>query len=316
MQTPNDPRYIDWLVKLAEENRGKGIIEEPRLFWDIAQLRNEEPLITDFTGGVFQNGEQFPVRLTHLILAPYVGWGDEVEYNDERLAQRVGVRLRLHDTFYMNNLLLPAPIWANKVLAAPEPVSYGGAHWTLDRPVILSARDTFKIDVAPLNADALSVNDGTFMASVTATGVGLLSKRPYMLGSTKEFVGGDPRTTFHPNDFKNDGTEPIAITDFGFNALGGSSVSSRVGDIRRWKFQVQQLGNGTGRPWFVGPDGQPLAPGQLLGLSQGRSIVHRFPGDGIVWEPGESLSAQAQALADGTQGMKYLIAFAGYIAIE
>lgn len=312
---PNDPRYIDWLVKLAEANRAQGVIEEPRLFWDVVTLRDEDPLVTDYTGNVFENGEQFPVRLTHVVMAPRPAWGAESPFSDERLIQRVSLRLRFHDTFYMNNLLLPAPLWVNKTIAAPASVSQGSAHWILDRPVILSARDTLSVEVQP-ETNALDA-DTTYNVAVSFTGVGLLSKRPYFFGSSKQFTDANVNSTqFTPTDMKNDGTEPIAITDVGFTVDAGDQVSTNAGDVRRWRFQIRQIGNGTQRTWFFQPTGETLCPGQLLGISQGRAIVHRFPGDGMIWQPGEGVQAQAAALTSGTEGMDFLLGFAGYIAIK
>lgn len=321
MMSKSDPRYVDYLVELAAQAVGKGVIEEPRLYYDQVTLRSAAPLITPFTGDVFRNGEDFDVRITHLIAAmrpdfsdPQPGAFDQ----DERMVQLVSLRLRFHDTYYQNEILLPVPLWANKPVTAPDSSNRGVAQWILDRPFILSARDAMRCRFSPEEQPTGDFNIRRFGTAMT--GVGLLSKRPYMLSSYKEVEeAGDD--TFNPLDFKNDGTEPIAITDVSFYASGDLSGSSPVGDIRTCMFEVQGLGNGTQRPWMIGPAVQPtpalpMCPGQLLGISTGRSIVHRFPGEGVLWHPGEGVTAEAISTATASLGFEFVLGFAGYIVVD
>lgn len=313
-----DPRYVDQLVRLAEENVRKGVLEEPRIYYGVVALNASQPLATQFAANTFLNGDQFPVRLTHLVLAPRPSLVDAAPaFTDERLVQRVGLRLRFHDAYYQNYAFVPAPVWLNKPVAGADAVQRGASSWIFDRPTVLSARDGIRVQVQLEDAfgdpGAASVPVG-----IGFTGVGLLSKRPYFLSSSLD-ISDLAIHDLDAADLHNDGGEPIALTDATFICGALSTSDDASGDIRRARFQVKLLGNGTQAEWFKTNAGGglvvPRAPGQLLGVSTGRSIVHRFPGDGMLLEPGEGFTAEAEALDASTEGMQFCIAAVGYISI-
>lgn len=324
MDTPNprDPRYIDYLVKLAKKNLEGGIIEEPRLFYDFATIPATAPKTIQFTNNVFRNGEQFPVRITHMIAAvlPTFGTSPSGEFTDERLIQHVALRMRWHDTAYMSSFFVPLPLWANKVLGGAESIQQGSTGWVFDRPVIMSARDSFRVEVE-LVADA----DVNRNAMLGLSGVGLLSGRPYFFGQSPVTLDDEAKTQIPSRGYINDGAEPVAVTDMVTQLTGVLDDANPSGDARRACWQIRQIGNGTQANWLVGPSaaapavlGTNLCPGSLLGLSTGRSIVHRFPGDGVIWEPGEGIQAELAPVSGTTDvdGATVALGFAGYISLR
>jgi hypothetical protein len=302
-------RYIDWLVNLAAKNVAKGVIEEPRTYFDsIFLLPNG--VVSDGDRNVFINGEQFPVRITHAAMAirPDFQQGSGL---DERDIQRMGMRFTFHDQYYQSREFLPVPLWATKVVAGPAALASGFSSQTFDRPVILSARDSLRVQVALEAAPATPR-----VVSVSFTGVGLLSKRPYFLGSEVELSDTAP-VVLNTADFRNDGAEPIALTDWVIHCSSERDNATGAGDIRLVRVQVRQIGNGTGADWFVGPTSPPLSqcPATLLGTTQGRAVVHQFPGEGLIWEPGEGIVVQGLALNSGVEGLSLAVGLSGYICL-
>jgi hypothetical protein len=53
----------------------------------------------------------------------------------------------------------------------------------------------------------------------------------------------------------------------------------------------------------------------LLGQMQGRAVVHRFPGEGLIWEPGEGIIVQGLALDAAVEGLDLAVALSGYISL-
>jgi hypothetical protein len=53
----------------------------------------------------------------------------------------------------------------------------------------------------------------------------------------------------------------------------------------------------------------------LLGYGAGRSIVHRFPGEGLLWEPGEGITLDMQALDDSVEGYTVGLSLYGYVSV-
>lgn len=310
-----DPRYVDQLVRLAEENVRLGVIEEPRVYYSIVQLRSADPLATTFPPNAFVNGDQFPVRLTHLVLAAVPTFGESILFSDERLVQRVGLRLRFHDAYYQNYAFVPAPLWLNKPVAGAQAVQRGVSSWIFDRPTILSARDGLRVEV---QLEQAPDTDTSRPVGVAFTGVGLLSKRPYFVSSALDLTDANI-ANFDAADLHNDGGEPIALTDCSFMVGAQSDAEDAAGDVRFARFQVKLLGNGTQAEWFKTNAGGglvvPRCPAELLGVSTGRSLVHRFPGDGMLLEPGEGFQAEAIALDSTTEGMRFGLAAVGYIAV-
>lgn len=313
MAPPNwNPRYVDQLVQLAIDNNCKGIIEEPRVLYGLAVIPTTDPSIAVFPNDTFVNGGEFPIRITQMTCAIRPGVDDgDFSFDDERLIQQVGLRLRYHDTFYMNNLFVPAPAWANKPVAAGSSTQQGTSSFIFDRPTVLSARDSLRVEVILERIAPTTPR----LVSVGFTGVGLLSKRPYLFSSTLELdslVAG----VFPAADLKNDGGEPVALTDMSFTCGAERDANDPAGDIRRARFQVKLIGNGTQSDWFgTSAPGVSRCPGQLLGISTGRAIAHRFPGNGILLEPGDGLSAEANPLTGTLEGAEIGLALIGYVSV-
>jgi hypothetical protein len=309
-----DPGYVDYIIALSK--RGlirKGVINEPRTFYDIVELHANQT-VTNGTPGVLVNGEQFPVRLTHM-LASVAYLDNQGDVDNEANIQRIAQRLTFHNQMYMNSQFLPLPLWGNKPVAAADAVSPGTSHWDFvanGQPFILSARDTLLITVMLNDAgkptSAVPVN-------VAFTGFGVLSKRPYFLNSQVLLDDVIP-VNMTTVDFRNDGSEPIVITDMTMNVAGEVESNDPTGSIGRVSIQIRQIGNGTNANWFDGPLIGPgmRMQGTLLGVTSGRAVVHQFPGDGLIWEPGEGITLEAQLLAPNVTS-RLTVAFSGYIMV-
>jgi hypothetical protein len=229
-----------------------------------------------------------------------------------RQMQRMGVRFTFHDQYYMGREFKALPLWATKVVTGPQALTPAFSSYTFDRPVILSARDSLRVQVA-LESQPASPR----RVSVSFSGVGLLSKRPYFLASEVELSNEAP-VILDTVDFRNDGTEPIALTDMVLHC--GAEVEDPVGagDIRQLRVQIRQIGNGTGADWYIGPTSPvPLSqmPATLLGTTQGMAVVHQFPGDGLIWEPGEGIVVQGIALDQSAEGLNLAVGLTGYISL-
>lgn len=299
-------RHIDYLVELAAQNVCKGVIEEPRVLYDtITLLADGQTSEADRSS--FINGEQFPLRITHLL-----SYMRTASVNvDERSMQRVGLRLMFHDQYYMSRNFVPAPLWSNKIVSGVAPLSAGFVSYTFERPVILSARDALRIDAALESAPLYPRR-----VNVSVTGVGLLSKRPYFMSSELS-LSTTAQGNFDTADFRNDGAEPIALTDLVAHCGPPEQDAVGQGDIRQLRIQIQQIGNGTNAHWFAGPVAPPLpqCPALLFGITQGRAIVHKLPGDGVLLEPGEGLIPQAIALNAVVEGAEIGFSALGYMSL-
>lgn len=314
--------YIDYVVNLAQGRIRQGIINEPRAFFDEVQMPAQQaaavPIITAGNPGVFENGEQFPVRLTHMLAAVrYLDDGDNID--NQFNIQSIGLRMVHHDQYYMNPQYLPVPLWGNKVVAASDTVSFNTSAWDFvqnGQPFILSARDTLTVTVQ-LN-DLVPVLSNV-PVTIAFTGFGVLSHRPYLLSSRRELTTPVP-TDFSTVDLRNDGSEPIVITDMTINVGAEDGAPDPRGDIARVSFNVRQNGNGTNRQWFRGPKtpiNLPNMQATLAGVTSGRAVVHEFPGDGLIWQPGEGISIEATPLNLGDAGFdsKLVLALTGYVMV-
>lgn len=315
--------YVDYVLKLAEgPSLKEGVINEPRMFFDVFaptppvnNANNGNP--TAGTPGVFVNGEQFPIRITHLLGATRYLQSDDSTPDDPRNIQRIGLNLVFHDEFYMNTQFLPVPVWGNKVVAASDVVSQGTSAWNFvnnSRPFLLSARDTLVVNV---RLDVASdPNPGSEIpVTVTFTGFGALSKRAYVLSSQINMARKGLAFPMPSDNFRNDGVEPIVITDMTVNVGAALDASDATGDISKVSINVKHVGNGTQATWFNGPVGNSWCPAQLLGLSTGRAVVHEFPGDGLIWEPNEGITVYAEALGSATFASVLCLGMAGYLMI-
>ncbi len=313
-----DSRYVDYVMELA---RGatplEGVINEPRVFYDEIAQSDDTDVITPGTAGVMVNGEQFPVRITHMLACVrYLDQEDEVD--DPQNINRILLNLRYHDQYYMNSFQLPVPVWGNKVVAAPESFSDANAHWDLvenSRPFILAARDTIEVQVALRD---LADPSAGVPVDVVLHGFGTLSHRPYILNGHRDITNLTV-TALGTVDFRNDGSEPIVVTDVTCNVGGQLDSESPVGNINRLAINIRQRGNGTGSWWFVGPKLPPESLSRmqatLLGVSTGRAVVHQFPGDGLIWNPGDGVTILTRAAVDDLASV-LCIGLAGYIMVS
>lgn len=328
---------VEQVIRTAEENLCKGVILEPRFYFDELAV----PSGIDATNrlvrshdGVFKNGEDYPVRITRMVAAlrlrdevqtdengdplPEPAAGAVVE--DERLLQRIGVRLSLHGTDYMSRDFSALPLWHSRPSAMAGAVAMGLSSYRFDVPWVLSARDTLKVNVqldynlAPNNAVI------TRKVVVAFTGYGIQTKRPYYKAGEID-LATTLRATIRPSAYRNDGDEPICITDMTVHCSAGLDDPNPQGDVRYCRVQVQQVGNGTQAGWVSGPSpSQDLMPGTLFGLTAGRAVVHEFPRP-LIWEPGEGLHAEAQSLVDNLYSSQsggnvvLALGFAGSIAV-
>lgn len=292
--------YIDYVIRLSE--RGvlrQGVVNEPRVYFDEIVI-NPDGQETAGSPGVFVNGEQFPVRLTHLLAAPrFLNTATPPTPDNPLNIQRCGLRLIFHDQFYMNSVHLPLSVWANKAVAPPPSVAPAISTWDFvenGQPFVLSARDTLQVQVSLRDAADPA---GLVPIAVAFTGFGMLSKRPYDLNGQVNLTTLAP-TFLSTVDFRNDGSEPIVVTDMTVN-VGATQAApfAIVGNIARLALQVKQFGNGTNANWFIGPQVPtplPRMQASLLGVTAGTAVVHQFPGDGLLWEPGEGITVSTQRL--------------------
>lgn len=326
----NQYEYQQYLIKLQESNVLDGVTNEPRVFYDTIEAGL--PLVE--VGGhpeVFHNGEDFPIRITHILMAMkrLATIDDEVVVVDPRTIQRMGLRLKFHDQFYMNKyasnpiagsqrqVFVPAPAWALNPTSAGEIVSNGTSAWQFQRPFILSVRDTIRVDVQ-LDAAPTEEEIG-FHVTVSFTGKGVLSARPYFFAGMIS-VTDALRQTIDTESFRNDGSEPVMITNMTASIAGAQGVADPTGDISRLNIGVRQIGNGTNASWVSGPVNTPglvpdLAPAIVLGQQSGRALVHRFPGAGLLWAPGEGIYPEIQSLAAEGVGTSMHIGLLGYISV-
>jgi hypothetical protein len=134
-----------------------------------------------------------------------------------------------------------------------------------------------------------------------------------MFGASVELPNeAGQKRLFDPTQLRNNGAEPVALTHMtlsqpGFTASEGDDppVPQFIGgNIRLLDVQIRQQGNGTNADWFRGPSVptfRPRCPAGLLGYNGGRSVVHRLPGDGFIWEPGDGIVPQLRALVENLQ---------------
>jgi hypothetical protein len=314
-----DADYVDYVVNLAQGRVMRdGIITEPRAIFDQVTV-DPTGLETAGNPGVFINGEQFPLRLTHMLAAVrHLNNADPQAVDDQRNIQRIGLRMIFHDQFYMNRQFLPLPVWGNKVVAASDVVSFDTSAWDFvanGQPFVLSARDTLQVTVQLNGADP-GQGEGRAV-NVVVTGFGMLSKRPYVLNgqvTLEDLVAINLSTV----DFRNDGSEPIVITDMTANISAAEDADDPRGDISELSLNIKQIGNGTNAAWFRGPAtpiNLPNMPAQLCGVTSGRAVVHEIPGDGLIWEPGEGITIEAQRLGTAPFSSVLVLAFIGYTMI-
>jgi len=322
--------YEAYLQKLSRENVTKGVLYEPRAFFDYQQML-DTPQQTPGAPEVFRNGTEWPVVITHLT-ANLAQLNPQNVPSDSREAQNVGMYLKFHDHYYMSppqqlqdssgafsQVLSPLPTWQNTRSAPGEVTAASAANWRFARPFILSTRDTLRVEVLARSPN--SFENPIYTVSVSFTGIGIVSRQPYFLSATKNNLSGAAVQTMDTERYTNDGAEPILITDMAVSVAG--DTLNEV-DLRRIYIGVRQLGNGTNAAWFqsrlTSITTQPIPNDMIcasnLGvLSGARSIVHEFPVP-IIWEPGEGVDAVYAALATGLTQRIVQVALLGYVAVQ
>jgi hypothetical protein len=304
----------DYVHRLAARNEAERDAKhcEPRLFADTFAFDGALQRIMA-QPDVFRNGEKFPLRITHLIMAAQFAAEDEQTPvgGDERIVQRYGLRIRAHDTYYMNALSTPLPLWANKPVTASDVITRAQACWRFDRSFILGNRDTIEIQVALLVAP----ETGTERVAVAFDGVGLYSRQPKRLTGYLD-INDEVTHTLDADDFRNDGTEPMEIHTATIHHTPDTAQSNPVGNIRNVRTRMRVNGNGTNQWWNWMAVSSPtqLVPANLLGLATGRAIVHRLPGDGWIWYPNEGVTPEMESF-DTTRTDTILLAMAGYVMV-
>ena len=306
----------DFVVYRARQELCEGVIYEPRGFFDFGLLTTAVTTIVPGTPGAFYNGEQFPVRITHLTMSTL-----GVVATDDRQLQNIGLRLRYHDHYYMNRVPAALPLWENQIVSTPDYVSPGSSVWHFARPFILSKRDTLFITVQRLDQG----QNSSRTIKVAFHGTGFLSKRPYFLAVGSDLILDEFGHVLNSPSLRNDGSEPIIIDSIVVQCSALSGAQDPLGDSRMFTIQVRQVGNGTGTDWFDVPvpqNGFPLVPllgmpVPLIGAHGGRAIVHRIPGDGFVLTNGDGFDIDWQNLGlPANTTVQVVLGAIGYIAVQ
>lgn len=318
--------YLDYVTSLAKgPTLEEGVINEPRLYYDQIVADPSSTVEVQGTPDSIYNRELFPVRLTHMTAS--TTWGTDPSTTVPPLyLQLVGLRLRYHDQFYMNPEFVSIAAWTNKVVATPDINAGAMSTWDFiasgSKPPILAKQDTFQVDVQCNDANATYINPGNPLpVTVSFTGFGLLSRRLYFLSGTLQLTAPSKRVSIVANNFRNDGNEPIILTDM--TVLVGpqqTSTTFLAGDIRRVSLNVRQVGSGTGSWWLQSNGSNPsLCPASLLGLTTGNAVVHQFPGMGQLFGPADGISLAIQRTLGPDPNQQYVVpvslGFVGYIMV-
>ncbi len=322
------------IIQFASRNRGEGVLIEPRFYYDrldfTSTLVSEQALpysqeVPQTDPDSYKNGEQFPVRLTHMIVAPALMQetsDNAVVFTRSSLAQKLMLRVERYGEYYMNETHIRASAWHNVACAPPANVGESLVSHTFFQPVVLSARDSLRVDIEAIYPAASQqmfipppgATQEVLLNSVPVDGLGATLGgevyvalggggtrygRPYVLsgGARPTTEGGLTFFSVDPSQLQNIGNEPIALTSISVNAAvktifdpNNQPTPGRIYDTRFFRVRIRQQGNGTQANWFRGPtfpqliDRMPLS---MLGTSINTAVVHRFPGDGIQLDPGE-----------------------------
>lgn len=303
---------------LASQNICDGILYEPRLYWTVLSPTAATPLAVS-DPEVFRNGEDFPVRITH-VLAAIRKTSDS---DDDRLVQNYGLLLRKNDTYYMNTIHAALPLWHNTRAAAGDIVMASTATWKFWKPLIMGARDVFEAS-AQLEF-AVGAEDGSRRVSISFNGVGLLSRRPKQITSYIDFesANGTSVVSFDSDDLKNDGVEPLEIHEAVINVAGESNISP-AGDILVARLQCRLRGNGTNAEWVQGPTTvagitTSNGPAVFFGPSVSRAVIHTVPTGtdghpGWLWYPGMGVTAELKYLYGEEQSI--YIGLLGHVIVK
>lgn len=256
-------REIDYLVSLAQQSPGRGIVEEPRVYYDAIRILPGQQIARS-AEGVFSNGEAFPVGLTHLTAAI------QLPEDSAQLIQRVAMRLVMDGSYYQSAEFLTLPNWHDVQATGAAVLGESSASYTFDRPLIVSSRNSLAV-TARLENIPSAFRD----VEVAFKGTGLLSNKPYLL-SGRVRLTNVLAATINPDFFRNGGAEPIALTDMTVFCSADGELDGGPGDIRECRVQVRSIIDGTQAVFFQGPTVLPDMPAVLLGKTTGTCLVHRF----------------------------------------
>lgn len=297
------------LIRLARKNYEDGVIVEPRGYW-VTGAVDSTGLVSNFPS-FFLNGEDFPVRITHITACPRILTTAGVVQNPLTM-QRIGMRFMFHDQWYMNmdEPLTRIPLWINKAVGASNIATTGTASWRFDVPFILSAKDSMQVSLQ-LEQDPTSSRS----IGVGFTGIGLLSKRPYFWYGERDSVTDTAAGTVSGIFYTNDGMEPVAVTDMSCHVAAQPEASDPSGNVLIGECQIRQVGNGTQSDWFSALT-ETHCPMGLLGMTTGRAAVHRLPGDGWLMEPGAAATLDLQQVQGSVVGYQVAVGLFGYIMVS
>ncbi len=140
-----------FLVQLAQGRIEKGVLYEPRQYFDVIRVTGNDNLEVPSHPGVFMNGEQSPVRLTHMVAQIGLTYVDDEPpaLAAEEFLQFVGLRMMWNGQFYMNQRYLPVPIWGNEVVSTADYINRATGCWKHE-PFVLASRDTMVVRLQPI----------------------------------------------------------------------------------------------------------------------------------------------------------------------
>lgn len=304
----------EYFRKMAARELIEGQHYEPRLYF--------APFVFDGSTqrvfaqpSIFRNGEKYPLRITHLVMAMAYESSDQQSPvgGDERMVQRYGLRVRNHGTYYQNSRYTALPLYANKATSALDVISRAQSSWRFQRPFVMGNRDTFQVEVQLFVAPG----SGSERVTVTFQGVGLYSRQPKMLTGYVE-LSNTEKTAIDVDNYRNDGTEPLEIQQIEIHHAPSEDTADPVGNIRNVRLRVRLNGNGTNQWWNVGPINvtgwSDLVPAHLWGLETGRSIIHELPGAGWLFYPNEEIVPEMESFVTSREET-VLLALAGYIIV-
>lgn len=316
---------LELLKFLAARNVCDGILYEPRVYaqkFNFSQANTLNPQFSD--EDIFRNGEQYPVRITHMLAAIRDGNGLAGSTN-ERLTQAYGLRVRVLDTFYMNDDAVPLPAFNDVVTAASDIVSKSTSSWRFAHPFFMGGRDSLSVQVA-LEYPVDQLTEGSIRVWVTFHGFGALSRRPKELHGNVVFDSASaPVLTIADGFYRNDGTEPLEVHSMVINVEPptGSAGSDPLGNIRRARVSVRQIGNGTNQRWTNSEAfNLDTVAASLFGVTSGRAVTHVLPiqtdlrGRGWIWEPNQGLTLEVSGPQSGPALSELYIALLGEIIVK
>lgn len=265
---------------------------------------------------------------SHWVYANNVSGADTVYQgfeNNPSFDRIMGLYLEHTNYYFMRRQFIPFAAWSNQTTNTHQADNGQSATWEFARPALMGPRDALRVTVrldptfwswpflatipeqvdnpgVPRLLDVLRLE-----ASVVFSGVGLLTKQPYYYGGKAVFEkDAAPLVVLDPGQFRNGGMEPIVllsmavvshglVCQMGAISIGSSSAEVAVPvPVETFSVGVRLEGNGTQEDWIVGPQNNVTpeeCPAHLVGMTSGPSVIHRFPGDGVILQPGEGFRA-------------------------